>query len=350
MNAIGFPSTGSVSDETRLSIARLQLKLVEAQKELASGRHADVGLALGADTGKAISFRREMNLTQSLLDTNAFVAPRMKAAQIGLQSISDNAQAFLSILVSAKSSSDIPVTAVKEAQAGLKAFIESVNTSIDGQFVFSGVNSDIKPLDDFFAASAPASKQGVDAAFLGKFGVSQQDPAAGSISAANMQSFLDNEFAAEFDASNWSAAWSAASDKSVTIRISRSETAETAVSANDQAFRNIASAFVLIADSGLERLNDKARQAVLDRAISQLGNGIARVGTLQSAIGVTQERVAASNDILNVQKNLMSSSLDNLEGVDPAEVSTRISALMTQLETAYTMTSRLNKLSLLDYL
>lgn len=125
---------------------------------------------------------------------------------------------------------------------------------------------------------------------------------------------------------------------------------ETSVNANDQAFRQIASALVLIADSGFDKLNEQAKQTVLDRAISQLGNGIAGIGALQSEIGISQERVSASNEVLTLQKNLMTSSIDNLEGVDPAEVSTRISALMTQIETAYTMTSRLNNLSILKYL
>ena len=39
-----------------------------------------------------------------------------------------------------------------------------------------------------------------------------------------------------------------------------------------------------------------------------------------------------------------------LEAVDPAEASTRISLLLTQIETAYSLTARIQRLSLLNYL
>jgi flagellar hook-associated protein 3 FlgL len=42
--------------------------------------------------------------------------------------------------------------------------------------------------------------------------------------------------------------------------------------------------------------------------------------------------------------------VDALEGVDPYEASSRLSALMNQIETAYAMTGRIQKLSLLNYL
>lgn len=350
MNISGFSSTNSLLEETRSSIARLQAQLVNAQKELSSGRLADVGLTLGANTGKVINFQQELSFTQSVIDANGLVSTRMQAGQIGLQSMSDLAQDFLSALTNTKLSSDVSNTTVQSAQAGLKSFTDLINTSVSGQFVFSGVNSDVKPLDDYFAATAPASKQNFDAAFLAKFGITQQDPAVSAIPAATMKDFLDNEYAAQFTDTTWSANWSAASDKNVRNRISRTEVVETSVNANDPAFRKIASAFALVADSGFEKLNDQARQAVLDRAISQLGDGITGIATLQSKLGISQERVSTSNDILGLQKNLMTTSIDNLVGVDPAEVSTRLSTLMTQIETAYTITNRLNNLSLLNYL
>jgi flagellar hook-associated protein 3 FlgL len=46
----------------------------------------------------------------------------------------------------------------------------------------------------------------------------------------------------------------------------------------------------------------------------------------------------------------MTKHIGKLEGVDPYEASTRLSQLMTQVETAYAMTARVQKLSLLNYL
>ncbi|MBN9353690.1 MAG: flagellar hook protein, partial [Hyphomicrobium denitrificans] len=43
-------------------------------------------------------------------------------------------------------------------------------------------------------------------------------------------------------------------------------------------------------------------------------------------------------------------SISGLESVDPAEVTTQISDLSTALEAAYSVTNRLSKLSIMDFL
>ncbi len=86
-----FISTASLTDETRLSIARIQAQLADAQKELATGRHADVGVSLGANTGITVSMRQDRNQIQSIKDTNSVVLTRLQASQAALQAHADAA-------------------------------------------------------------------------------------------------------------------------------------------------------------------------------------------------------------------------------------------------------------------
>lgn len=350
MNVPPFSSSASLSDETRVSIMRLQKRLIEAQKEMSTGRYADVGLTLGASAGKVITFRQELTVTQSIIDSNKVASTRLSGSQIALQNISDLAQEFLGSLVNTKTSTGVADTTAQKAQAVLRSFLDAGNATIDGQYLFSGVNSDVRPLDDFYSTTPSTSKAAYDAAFLAKFGITQSDPAVANISATDMQSFLSTEAAAQFADPAWTTNWSSASDKNIKNRISRTEMAETSVNANDPAFRKIAAAMTMVANSGFDKLNDSARQAVMDKAIAQLGEGIADIAKLQSGLGISEERIQTSNDILGLQKDLMTTSIDNLEGVDPTEVSTRLANLMTQIETAYSITARLNDLSLLNYL
>jgi flagellar hook-associated protein 3 FlgL len=349
MNISGFPSTPSLSEETRQSIAQLQLRLVQAQKELSTGRHSDVGLALGASTGSIISLRQDLNRTDATLDANGTVFTRLKASQAGLQAMSTEAQSLLSSLIDAKTSVGSREALLQQAESGFKAFINTANGSFDGQYLFSGINSDVKPLDDFYGPGS-AARQSVDGAFLSKFGVTQADPSVSSISSNDMKAFLAGAFAEVFTDPSWGGAWSSASDKNVTNRISRNEVVGTSVSAHDQAFRMLASAFSMVTGIGFDKLSETAKQEVLDSAISAAGDAISGIVNLQSTLGVTEERLSTANDTLKLQKNILSNSIDNLEGVDAAEVSTRIANLMSQLETAYTLTSRINQLSLLKYL
>ena len=53
---------------------------------------------------------------------------------------------------------------------------------------------------------------------------------------------------------------------------------------------------------------------------------------------------------MSIQIDIMTNHIGALEGVDPYEASSRLSALLTQVETAYAMTARIQKLTLLNYL
>ena len=53
---------------------------------------------------------------------------------------------------------------------------------------------------------------------------------------------------------------------------------------------------------------------------------------------------------MSIQIDIMTRHIGALENVDPFEASTRVSALLTQVETAYAMTARIQRLSLLNYL
>jgi flagellar hook-associated protein 3 FlgL len=53
---------------------------------------------------------------------------------------------------------------------------------------------------------------------------------------------------------------------------------------------------------------------------------------------------------MSIQIDIMATHIGTLEGVDPFEASTRVSQLLTQVETAYAMTARIHQLTILNYL
>ncbi len=53
---------------------------------------------------------------------------------------------------------------------------------------------------------------------------------------------------------------------------------------------------------------------------------------------------------MSLQITIMTEHVNLLEGVDPYEASSRVNALLTQVETAYALTARLQRLSLINYL
>jgi flagellar hook-associated protein 3 FlgL len=106
----------------------------------------------------------------------------------------------------------------------------------------------------------------------------------------------------------------------------------------------------MISDLSGGNLSGAARNAMVGRAVTLVGDTQAALTDQQSQIGLVQNRVSNANDQLKSQVSLFNTHLVSLEGVDQNEAATRISTLLNQMETAYTLTSRLQKLSLVNYL
>jgi flagellar hook-associated protein 3 FlgL len=165
-----------------------------------------------------------------------------------------------------------------------------------------------------------------------------------------MQTFLDGAFADLFDDAPWAANWSSAADQNLRSRISTQELVETSMNANDPGVRKLASVYTMLADLGVENLNDQAFQTVVDTAIRVVGEGIQDMAKLQANLGIVQERVEVANERMSLQIDIITTHIGTLESVDPYEASTRLSTLMTQIETSYALTARIQRLSLLNYL
>lgn len=343
-------STSSMTAAMRLSLMKTQMKLAEAQKEVTTGRHADVGAALGYKTGQTLSLRQDHARLKTMIDTNSVVSTRLSSTQAGLKQLSDDAQLFVSQLIGARNAASGPTVVQNQARAALTSFTNALNTALDGAYLFAGINADVKPVTDYFATPTSANRQAVADAFLANFGTTIGDPANESISAADMQTFLDGPFGSLFADPDWTTNWSAASDQNVKNRISTSELIETSTNANHIGIRKLAAAYAMVADLGLESLNQAAYQAVVDTATRLAGEAVQDLASEQSRIGTAEERVANANDRMSIQIDILTNHIGLLEGVDPFEASTRVSALMTQVETAYAMTARIQNLSLLKYL
>jgi flagellar hook-associated protein 3 FlgL len=344
-----FISTSAISEATRLSLAKLQAKLAGAQKEVATGRLADVGASLGYRTGQSVSLRQDHARLAGIIDANAAVSTRLEGTQAALQQLVGNAQGFVSQLLAARNAVTGPHVAQQQAQTGLQAFLDTINTGSNGQYLFSGINADDKPLADYYAPAA-GNRQAVANAFQTAFGMAQADPGVDTITAADMKTFLDGTFAGLFDGAAWRSDWSAASDQDMLSRISTSEVIETSSNANEQAIRKLASAYTMVADLGAEGLGQQTFQTVVDKAVTLASEAIADLSLTAADLGTAQERVKNANDRMSMEIDIMTKHIGTLEGVDPYEASTRLSQLMTQVETAYAMTARVQKLSLLNYL
>jgi flagellar hook-associated protein 3 FlgL len=344
-----FVSTAAISQAMRHHLVRAQSELTKAQTEASTGRHADLGLALGSATGQSVSFERDLERLKGIVDTNGLATERLSSTQDALTQISTAAQGFLSTLttsVSGDASSSLTLT---EARAMLGSLTSVLNSSYNGEHLFAGINTDVEPVNDFTDPASP-NKAAFDAGFLSFFGFTQNAPAAANITAAQMDSFMTTVVEPQFLGAGWQGTWSNATNQGIESRIALNETVETSVSANDGGLRKLAMAAASIAALFDSNVGKDARTALLTRMVGLVGEAIADVGNLRSKTGVAENRVKNASERLSMQVDLFEKNIQRLQGVDPYEASTRVSSLLTQIETSYALTARIQQLSLVKYL
>ena len=317
--------------------ARIQNELNRLTKEVSTGRMADVGLSLGTQTGRSMRLHIDTDALTAFTNSNAMVSARLSQTDNALSALASDATSFSQALISGRNAGTARATLVTAASDALGSFASRLNTG--------GINSGTAPIADF--DSGP--KAAIVAAFTAKFGFAPTDPAAAGLDAASMNDFLDNEFADLFNDANWSSTWSSASDQVMQSRISPGETVTSSVSANESAFRQLAMGYAMMSVFGSGSLGDGATDAVIDKAITTIGNGQAALTAVQAAMGSTENRIAGANTRLATQKDILATQIDNLEGVDPAVAKTKIDTLSTQLEMSYSLTAKLIQLSLVNY-
>lgn len=343
-------SSAAIAGAARESILKTQAALLPAQKEVATGRHADMGLALGRRAGHVVSLRQDFARITGFIDMNAFATSRLNMTQTVLGEIRGSAEEFLGMLVSAPGGKVGALALHQQAAAGLSGLIAGLNTSIGGQHIFGGINSDAPPIGDYFASPPSVSKLAVSDAFQAAFGMSADDPNVAAITPAEMEAFLDGAFAELFDDAGWSATWSAASSDPMQSRISPTDTVTSSVSANEASIRKLAMGFVMIADLGAEKLSEAAFGKIVEAATRLVSDGAREIVTLQGRVGTAQARIGQVDERLSLQRDILSREVGALESVDPFEAATRVTDLMTRLEAGYALTARLQRLSLLNFL
>jgi len=346
-----FVSNIAMQNAMRLTIGRGQNEIQKLNTEIVTGRYADIGIALGAKASNSVTLNSDVSRLQAILDTNALVTQRLSASQSSLDLMADAAQQMLEAFIAVNGSDDANrlLIAQRDVETSLGAYTVAANTSSNGEYLFAGINTNTQPLQEYLSPGSPP-KVAFDALFVSKFGFAQDNPLAATITVADMQDFLDNYLEPSFNGTDWNTNWSSASDTNITSRIQKNEVVESSTNANSAGMRNFAMAAVI----GVELLNSpisaEVRSSLNRSAIEYAGAALTGIDNERSMLGVSENRITKANTALESQLRIITLHLGDVEGVDAYEASTRMKSLLAQVETSYTLTARIQQMSLMNYL
>jgi flagellar hook-associated protein 3 FlgL len=343
-----YISTQYLSSSLQLSVLKMQTELATAQTESASGQYADIGLQLGDQSGQEISLQNENGMLQTYTSTNSTVATSLSTTQSALTTIQTKAQSTIDNLTQWSGETDSGSQLQELGASGLQSLLAAANTSVSGQYVFGGINSASAPMTSYTGMAAQTDLQTAFSTYMA--GLAPPATAA-TITSAQMQTFLASPaLVNQFQGAAWTANWSSASSTNVSSNISPTETAATTTNTNQTGFQQLAEGYVLLSEFTGTSINPSALQVVANQANSLISQGSASLTTTQATLGSVQQRVTDANTNMSAQMTILQTQIDNLDSVNLYQTSTLVSSLTTQIQTAYSLTAALQKLSLVNYL
>src|SRR5688500_2297506 len=117
-----FISSLSIQTTMRYAVSKAQQDMVAAQQEVTTGRHADVGVSLGASTARSLDLTRDVLRIKSMLTTNSLATQRLESSEEALKGMAGLAESISQGLITLGSSEDAKM---------IETFQTTVRNSLD---------------------------------------------------------------------------------------------------------------------------------------------------------------------------------------------------------------------------
>lgn len=316
--------------------AELKSDLQTLLQELNSGEVADLTAHLGASQTKLTSVDRQLDLLGRFQQANGETDQYLSTMQLALSGI--DAQRSM---VSEAMLSVTPATSMSQVEnngqislESFKSVVQTLNLRHADRSMFGGNDLDSAPL-----SSADVMMNELRASVAGLSG------------AANIETAIDAWFddpAGGFETTGYRGDAIGFMSRSVGVNL----TIDLDVRADDQALRDTLKALAkgaIAGDSSLT-IDLDTRQTMQINTSEDLLTVSSALASLQGRVGQMQGQVEEASVRIAAQQTSYGIARNEMVVADPFETATRLQAVQKQLEIQYTLTARLSRLSLTEYL
>ena len=323
------------SFQMRRDNVRIRADMLRLTTELSTGRKADVSTAVSGDFGPVTGIEHQLRLLTGY-DTAAKEAGFFAAnAQQALERLHSGSLGLAPMLINVGGTNAAVVNdaIIGQARAEFSTAVSALNLQVGGRSVFAGTatgGAALIPAEDMLAElrtlvageTTAAGVAGVVSAWFGPGGGFETTAYVGSDQPLAPMRVADG----------------------VSVRLE--------AKADDPALRDTLKGLAmaaLIGDSPVAG-NPREEAGLAGLAGEALLRGQSRLVSLRAQIGTMQatvEKAAARNGAETTQLEI---ARNKLTAIDPFKVATELQSLEVQMETLYTMTARLSRLKLTDFL
>ena len=335
-------STMSFSIGLRQAISLIRQETARRQVEMQTGAMADAGLTLGSSVGRVSTLASDISRIESIASANKISGARLDVTQASLEAVKAGLETLTGTLGAGVQTSQLKALAAESARNSLAGFASAFNVSLNGEHVFAGINSSVRPFADNTGLQAVAE---IDAAFFAHFGFAKTDAAAASISSADFQTFLSTQVEPIFDGAIWGTAISTASDEEIRGRIEFGTSDSVSVTANETAIRSTFHASSIVAAFIDQPFNQDVLDNALGSAVSKALEAQQQLADLMAKVGMMQSRLTVSSEKMSRLAEIFEVTVNEQIAVDPYESSLRLNELLNTLETTILISQRIQNLS-----
>lgn len=305
-------------------------------QELISGENSDLTEHLGAGQTQLSGVDRQLDMLSSYARSNVSTGQMLSAMQSALENVEAQRGTVSSALLTIGESSS--TSQVQEAgsiaRSGFDSLVQSLNIRFGDSVMFGGNDLSETPLVD-----AETMLADIETAI------------AGLTSASDITSAIDNWFD-QAGGSFETLAYQGDDAGFMSRPTDANGAIDIEVRADDQTFRDMFKAFAKAAIAGDPSitLDDSTRQEMQQQAGVGLLSVASPLAGLRGRVGFAESQIEEASVRISAQQTSYSIARNDLVSADPFETATRLEAVQLQLETHYTLTARLSRLSLTEYL
>jgi flagellar hook-associated protein 3 FlgL len=311
----------------------LKSDLQRLTTELTTGNAADTGRQVGGDYSPLAGIDASLSRLRGYKATTSEAALMTGAMQTVLNTVEGMASSLGPTLLAASNAGPTQVNlAAGEARQKLDTAVALYNTDLGGRALFAGVATDGNAVIDVDTLLTT-----LDTEILG----------------ATTASDVEARITAWFEGPTGYAATGYLGGNSLAgMVVAPGETASLDFTAADPGIRDTLKGLAMAAMLGRGALSgdpsargDLARRAGENLISSQTSrtNMAARLGTVEDQVEAASVRNSAEASALGIARN-------GITAIDPYETASRLEATRQQLEMLYTLTARISRLSLVDFL
>ncbi len=336
----------------------------EVQKQIATGKKSDTFGGYAPVARTVINLQNEFSRRESYINSIAIAQPRLAATQTALGRISTIMGDIQKTALSAAGTGPKDANLIRQqAQSSLKELTSLLNTKSDGQYIFAGSDSANAPIPSDDLMGGTSSLFTDISARLSQIDGTPGNTLDDVLADINALAMDDTSGRTIFSAS-LSAPKPVGTQDEAPRSIAADDGQRVAVSPQSISYkdptapadstgswvRDLMRDLMTLASAPDSLINSADGEAMMGRIAGNMDREMVSLGRTTANLAMSQRSLDALSEKHADMRVALKSQSSNVEDIDYTEAAARLKILETQLQSSWTILSRLGSMSLANFL